>query len=66
MTFNKNLVTAAVGASLALSAGVANAYNDSHYDSILIPYVVKDTNRTTVVTLMSTHNTHTAGTERYR
>jgi len=46
---NKNLLSTAIGASLALAAGIANAYD---YPTMLYPYVVKDANRTTVVTLI--------------
>jgi len=48
---NKRLVCAAVGSALAagLSAPAAFAYHDRN---ILVPYVVKDSNRTTVVTLI--------------
>jgi len=46
---NKNLLSTAIGAGLALAAGIANAYD---YPTMLYPYVVKDANRTTVVTLI--------------
>ena len=49
MTFNKKLVASAVGASLALGLSLPAAQAD---DVVLIPYVVKDTNRTTLVTLI--------------
>ena len=61
MTFNKKLITAAVGTSLVLAAGAANANRDSQYYAILFPYVVKDTNRTTVITVMSNSDSRTAG-----
>jgi len=44
---NKKLLSTAVGASLAATVGLAQAGHDG-----LIPYVVKDTNRTTVVTII--------------
>jgi len=47
---NKKLLCTAVGGALALGAGAAQAYTDPSYYEILIPYVVKDSNRTTVVT----------------
>ncbi len=48
MTFNKRLITGAVGATLTVGLGLPAA-QASH--GILIPYVVKDANRTTIVTL---------------
>jgi len=47
---NKKLICTAVGGALALGAGTAQAYTWPSHTEILIPYVVKDTNRTTVVT----------------
>jgi len=47
---NKKLLCTAVGGALALGAGAAQASTDPGYREILIPYVVKDSNRTTVVT----------------
>jgi len=51
---NKRLLCTAVGASLAAAAGSAGAYVHGDYYSMLIPYVVKDSNRTTVVTVIAT------------
>jgi len=53
---NKKLLCTAVGGALALGAGAAQAYTNVHYYEILVPYVVKDTNRTTVVTVMVTND----------
>jgi len=48
---NKKLLCTTIGAGLAASSGLASAwYGGEPY--ALIPYVVKDTNRTTVVTLI--------------
>jgi len=47
MTFNKKLVTSAVGAALTLGLGMQAAQAE-----LLFPYVVKDANRTTVVTII--------------
>jgi len=47
---NKKLLCTAVGGALALGAGTAQAYTWPSHTEILIPYVVKDSNRTTVVT----------------
>jgi len=44
---DKKLLSIAVGATLAAAGGLARANHD-----LLIPYVVKDANRTTVVTLI--------------
>jgi len=49
---NKKLLCTAIGGALACSAGSASAYIDSEYEVALVPYVVKDTNRTTVVTVI--------------
>ena len=49
---NKKLVATAVGACLSATGGLAQAWFDVDYEYTLIPYVVKDTNRTTVVTLI--------------
>jgi hypothetical protein len=46
MTFNKKLVTAAVGGALTLGLGQSAQAN------LLFPYVVKDANRTTVITVI--------------
>jgi len=51
---NQKLLCAAVGASFALSAGLAQAYFEEDYDIAFVPYVVKDTNRTTVVSIIRT------------
>jgi len=51
---NKQIICTAVGASLALTAGSANAAIGGEYYSMLVPYVVKDSNRTTVVTVIAT------------
>ena len=48
---NKKLISTAVGASLALTAGLAQATHETP-DYILFPYVVKDTNRTTIITII--------------
>jgi len=47
---NRNLVSTAVAGALGLT--VALPAVAAHDDSILVPYVVKDANRTTVVTLI--------------
>jgi len=49
---NKKLLCTAVGAGLAAASGLAQAYWDYDYDIGVVPYVVKDANRTTVVTVM--------------
>jgi len=51
---NKKLLCTAIGASLAVAAGSANAYRHGDYYNMLVPYVVKDANRTTVVTVIAT------------
>ena len=61
MTLNKKLITAAVGASLALGAGAAAADIHPDYYAILFPYVVKDANRTTVITLIVDEDSRTKG-----
>jgi len=48
----KKLICTAVGASLAVASGLASAYPTPDADVAFIPYVVKDTNRTTVVTVI--------------
>jgi len=58
MTFNKNLVAGAVGTALTLGMGMQAAQAD---DVVLIPYVVKDTNRTTVVTLIGSGSPVSSG-----
>jgi len=53
---NKKLLCAAVGASLAAATGLAQAENHLDAWTGLVPYVVKDASRTTVVTvIMSSH-----------
>ena len=49
MTFTKKLVATAVGTALTLGMGLQSAHADHQ---MLFPYVVKDANRTTVITLM--------------
>jgi len=49
---NKKLLCTAVGGALALGAGGAQAFSNPGYWEALVPYVVKDTNRTTVVTVI--------------
>jgi len=49
---NKKLLCTAVGGALAVSAGATQAYINSPYYESLVPYVVKDSNRTTVVTVI--------------
>jgi hypothetical protein len=48
---NKKLLTLAVGSAMSLGMGLQPA-QASHQHFILFPYVVKDTNRTTVVTVI--------------
>ena len=60
MTLNKKLIASAVGAGLAATSGLAQAWYDG-YAFALIPYVVKDTNRTTVVTLIGDGQPASAG-----
>jgi len=49
---NKKLLCTAVGGALALGAGTASAFTNPDIWEALVPYVVKDTNRTTVVTVI--------------
>ncbi len=63
MTLKKKLLTTAVGASLALGVGAANAFFDRDFPSILFPYVVKDANRTTVVTVISTSGSRSSNNQ---
>ncbi len=57
MTFNKKLLTAAVGATLTLGlAAPAQAGHD-----MLFPYVVKDANRTTLITVIGEGNPVASG-----
>jgi len=53
---NKKLLCTAVGGALAVSAGAAHAYINNPYYESLVPYVVKDQNRTTVVTVILDDN----------
>ena len=53
---NKKLLCTAVGGALALAAAGAHAHVNSPYGTALIPYVVKDVNRTTVVTVVINNN----------
>jgi len=62
-TTRKTIVSAAIGASLAVAALPANAWLNPGYSTTLIPYVVKDSNRTTVISLiMSDDSANTSGT----
>jgi len=54
---NKKMLCTAVGASLALGAGATQAETNPPYYEALVPYVVKDANRTTVVTVILNNNT---------
>jgi len=58
---NKKLLCTAIGASLAATAGIAQAANqwEAHY--ALVPYVVKDANRTTVVSVILAQDIPTKG-----
>ncbi len=58
---NKKLIATAVGACLSATGGLAHAWFDVDYEYTLIPYVVKDTNRTTVVTLIGDGQPASAG-----
>ena len=49
MTFNKKLIAGAVGTALTLGLGMQAAQADHQ---LLFPYVVKDANRTTVITVV--------------
>jgi len=62
MTFNKKLIAGAVGTALSLGLGM-QAAQANHDDYVLIPYVVKDTNRTTIVTLIGTGSSVKSGAE---
>jgi len=48
---NKKLLCTAVGGALAAGLSASAAFGN-HDDNLLVPYVVKDTNRTTVVTII--------------
>jgi len=58
---NKRLICTAVGGALALGGGAASAYTSTSYGTLLVPYVVKDANRTTVVTTIMYFQTDTYG-----
>jgi len=60
---NKKLLCTAIGASLAAAAGVTNAQLNYNYGSMLVPYVVKDANRTTVVTVMTSDESRAKGNQ---
>jgi len=49
---NKKLLSSTIGACLALGAGTTEADFNNDWGYMLYPYVVKDANRTTVVTLI--------------
>ena len=49
---NKKLLCTAVGGALIFAAGASQARFGNDYESALIPYVVKDANRTTVVSVI--------------
>jgi len=53
---NRKLLCTAVSGALALGAGAAQALTTPDYVESLVPYVVKDTNRTTVVTVIIGNN----------
>jgi len=59
---NKKLLCTAVGGALALGAGAAQAYLSTSYQEALVPYVVKDANRTTVVTVIVDNSTPSTST----
>ncbi len=63
MTFNKKLIASAVGASLTLATGAANAFVHSDYYALFFPYVVKDANRTTVITVISTSDSRSSSNQ---
>ena len=58
MTLKKKLIATAVGGTLSLGLGMPSAQASHFY---LFPYVVKDTNRTTIVTLIGDGNPVNAG-----
>jgi len=59
---NKKLLCTAIGAALVTAGTPVLASHDSAVDdSILIPYVVKDTNRTTIVTVIGLGNPVSSG-----
>jgi len=49
---NQKLTATAIGSLLALGAGTAHGWTNPEYTKALVPYVVKDVNRTTVVTVI--------------
>jgi len=49
---NKKLLCTAVGGALAFSAGASHGVLSAVFPEALVPYVVKDANRTTVVTVI--------------
>jgi len=59
----KKLICTAVGASLAATAGLAQAYKDPSADIAFVPYVVKDANRTTLVTVIMDDEASTPASE---
>ena len=60
MKMNKTLIHGAVGAALALGLGLPSIAQA--YQRMLIPYVVKDTSRTTIVTLIGRGQNVSSGT----
>jgi len=58
---NKKLLCIAVGATLTLEIGAAQAVTTVVFNESLVPYVIKDTNRATVVTVIIANNTTNAG-----
>ena len=60
---NKKLISTAVGASIVIATGAANADIDANYYSMLFPYVVKDANRTTVITVISTDRSRSSSNQ---
>ncbi len=54
MHINKKLISLAVGS--ALTVGLGLPARADHDDTLLFPYVVKDTNRTTIVTIIGSGN----------
>jgi len=59
----KKLICTAVGASLVAASGLAFAYQNPGADVAFAPYVVKDTNRTTVVTVIMDSNSTTPASD---
>jgi len=58
---NKKLICTTVGASLAAVTGVAQAANEWYMYYALVPYVVKDSNKTTVVSVILARDIPTKG-----